>query len=317
MAYDVMIVSTRADMTKAEHVAKRLRSLKFKVRLDTKREHTTPTARDLNDANKSAQVLVIWSKAACDTTKPDSDWVHALAHLARSRKDALLQAGVDSTVPDEPFDKDERFSLTGIGPKRTPNGFYDFLDVLEKKHKRKDLKDWMLLGARDTTGKAEWKKAHPKDPLSKTGKTAKAKPPTKTVAKTNPTPKTAAGTVAAGAAMADVPPAKAAARPAPTSMAYRAPNMGTAPATADDEIETGWEMLAPILIGVVAMMFLAWIFRSGAVTGPAMPAIGNAELPPVYAETCPPGQIPRSLINTQTLRTGPVVDDTEEGEGGE
>ncbi|MGB3627824.1 MAG: hypothetical protein WA989_18505 [Henriciella sp.] len=314
MAYDLMIVATRADITKAEHVAKRLRSLKFKVRLDTKREHTTPTARDLNDANKSANVLVIWSKAACDTSKPDSDWVHALAHLARSRRGVLLQAGVDGTVPDEPFDTDERFSLTGIGPKRTPNGFYDLLEALEKEHQRKDLKAWMLLGARDTTGKAAWKKAHPKDPLSKTGKTAKAKTEPKAAPKTNPTPKAAASTVAAGAAIAGVPASKAAARPAPTSMPYRAPQMGPAPVTGDDEIETGWDMLAPILIGIAAMVFLAWIFRSATVTNPAMPAIGNAQLEPVYAETCPPGQIPRSLINTQTLRTGPVVDDTEEEE---
>ncbi|MEQ9316662.1 MAG: hypothetical protein RLN72_12485 [Henriciella sp.] len=306
MAYDLMIVSTLADMTKAEHVAKRLKALKFKVRLDTKREHTTPTSRDLNDANKSDFVLVLWSKAACDTTKPDSDWVHAIAHLARSRPKALLQAGLDATVPDEPFDKDERFSLSGIGPKRTPNGFYDFLAVLEKAKKRKDLKDWLSLEPRDKAGKDAWKKAHPKDPLSLTGKTAKAKPAPKASA----APKAAAKTAPAAAAAPVAAAPKPAAKPTPSAMPYRPPSMRPIPITAEDEIETGWSILAPILIGIAAMMVLAFIFKSATVASPAMPAIGNAQLAPVYAETCPPGQIPRSLINTQTLRPGPIVDDT-------
>ena len=62
MAYDVMIASAMADKAKAELVAKRLRSLKFRVRYDAKREHTTPTTRDLNDANRSGAVLVLWSR---------------------------------------------------------------------------------------------------------------------------------------------------------------------------------------------------------------------------------------------------------------
>ncbi|MEM5518526.1 hypothetical protein WNY37_16330 [Henriciella sp. AS95] len=318
MAYDIMIVAAQPDMTKAEHVAKRLRSLKFKVRLDKAREHTTPTARDLNDANKAGKVLVLWSKSSCDTSKPDSDWVHAMAHLARSRPKALMQAGLDATVPDDPFDKDERASLTGIGPKRTPNGFYALLGELEKAHKRKDLKDFLLLEPRDKAGKDAWKKAHPKDPISLAGKP-------KTKAKAKPAAKKTAAPPVAAAPEAPVAPVETAAPAAsetasatkarpelnPPSIPYRAPNMA---ARAEDGQEIGWHILGPILAGIALMILLAWVFRSEQASTPGMPAIGNAQLSPVYAETCPPGQIPRSLLNTRTLRTGPVVDDTEEEE---
>lgn len=321
MAYDVMIVSALSDMAKAEIVAKRLRALKFKVRLDTKREHTTPTQRDLNDAAKAGKVLVLWSKAACDTTQPDSDFVHAVAHVARSRKNVLMQAGLDATVPDEPFDKDERAKLVGMGPKRIPNGFYDLVAELEKKHRRRDLKDFLLLEPRDKDGKAAWMKAHPRDPISLAGKPkpkTKAKATPKTAAKAAPAAETKpiasaptpgpATTAATTVSRPLTPPTPA---QTPTRMPYRRPVMVDL-ADKDKETSVGWSVIGPIVGGIAVMMLIAYFVRSEQVAGPSMPAIGNATLPSVYAETCPPGQVPRSLIDTRPLRTGPIVDDTED-----
>ncbi len=321
MPHDVMIASAMADRAKAELLAKRLRALKFKVRYDARREHTTPTSRDLNDCNRSSVVLVLWSKAACNTDSPDSDWVHAMAHLARSRPKALMQAGLDATVPDDPFDKDDRFKLGGMGPKKIPNGLYELVDALGTKKKRADLVDWMKLGTRDAEGKQAWKAEHPKDPLALAGKPKKKAAPPQTKAKPAATAAIAAeeatelsppiGPSAADGAKIKLNPPRTPA-PAKTQLAYKRPH----PATLHDdtdEIETGWKMLGPILAGIALMMVLAYGLR--AQTGPggnsSMPAIANASLAPAYAETCPQGQVPRSLLETGVLRPGPIVDDTE------
>ena len=342
MAYDVMIASAMADKAKAELVAKRLRALKFKVRYDAKREHDTPTSRDLNDANKSGVVLILWSKAACDTSSSDSDWVHAIAHLARSRGDALVQADLDATTPDEPFDKDERFKLAGMGPKRIPNGFLELVDTLGAKQKRKDLSDFLKIAAGDTAAKDAWKKAHPKDPISATArkttaskkkapakKTAAASPATaKPAAKKPPTPVTpppAAEEPKAGAVETEDAPTATEAESetlkpkiklkppvSPSAMPYRRPS----PESLRDEKEgeeIGWVMLGPIIAGIVLMMILAYAFRSTPVApASSMPAIGNAR--PVLMNACPAGQVPRSLIGIAPLRTGTIVDDTQEAE---
>ncbi len=338
MAYDVMIASAMADKAKAELVAKRLRSLKFRVRYDAKREHTTPTTRDLNDANRSGAVLVLWSKAACDTSTGDSDWVHSIAHLARSRRNALFQADLDATTPDEPFDKDERFKLTGMGPKRIPNGLFDLADALGKKQRRKDLSDFLKIAAGDTEAKDAWKKAHPRDPISLAGKAAAAKK--KAATKKPAAKKTTASKTATKAASASTPapseaaPAKDTAAPetpntenlvpkiklnppvSPSAMPYRRP---AEPSLRDeDRQEIGWVMLGPIIAGIVLMMLLAYAFRSTTTaSAPAagMPAIANAR--PVVMDVCPPGQVPRSLIEIPPLRTGPIIDDTEEAEPAE
>ena len=330
MAYDVMIASAMADKSKAELVAKRLRSLKFKVRYDAKREHDTPTARDLNDANKSAVVLVLWSKAACDTASADSDWVHAIAHLARSRKGALYQAGLDAMTPDEPFDKDERFKLAGMGPKRIPNGLFDLVDTLGAKQKRRDLSDFLKIAAGDTAARDAWKKAHPRDPISGAAgkKTAAKKPATSKPAATRTTAKAApAGKAAADTPATEAPPAAAPAGAetlvpkiklnppiSPSAMPYRRPSTESF-RDDEDRQEIGWVMLGPIIAGIVLMMLMAYAFRSSqtaAETGAGMPAIANAR--PVVMEVCPAGQVPRSLIEVPPLRTGPIVDDTEEPE---
>ena len=324
MAHDVMIASAMADMAKAQLVAKRLRALKLRVRLDAKREHTTPTARDLNDANRAGSVLVLWSKAACDTGTPDSDWVHSMAHLARSRRGALLQAGLDASVPDDPFDKDERYKLTGMGPKRIPNGFFELVGALEKKTKRRDLAEFLRIDPKDKDAIAAWKKAHPRDPISQAGKPKKTAPVPKPAAKPAARPAgeaapeetpasapSAAAAATAGMAKASAPPTppQPPKAPAATQFAYKRPH----PATLhddSDEIEVGWKMLAPIMAGCLLMLILAFGMRSRPASQPSMPAIGNAA--PVHAQVCPPGQVPRSLLEVRPLRTGPIIDDTQD-----
>ena len=183
--YDVFLVSTLADRVKAELLVRRLRALKFKVRYDKKREHTTPTPKDYRDADNAQSVLVLWSKEACDTDKSDSDWVHALAHHARSKDGTLLQVGLDKSVPDEPFAEDERYSFSGMGPRKLVKGYYALIDELGRRDGRKDLRDWIDIKRGDTDAKAAWKEAHPTDPLSLVKKPApkKAKPAAKTASK--------------------------------------------------------------------------------------------------------------------------------------
>ena len=324
MAYDVMIASTMADKAKAELVAKRLRALKFKVRYDAKREHSTPTSRDLTDANKSGAVLVLWSKAACDTGSADSDWVHAIAHLARSRGGALVQAGLDATIPDDPFDKDERYKLVGMGPKRIPNGFYDLVDKLGADQGRSGLSDYLKIAAGDTAARAAWREAHPGDPIAQAGKKSPAKTGTaskkRAAAKPAEKPEAqaseAAAVPAATSNMADsetlTPKIKLNPPVSPSAMPYRRPD----PASLRDEekLEIGWTMIGPIIGGIVLMMLLAWVFRSDQVASQrviSQQGIANATLPAVPA-ACPPGEVPRSLIDIPPLRTGPIIDDTQD-----
>jgi len=159
--YDIFLVSTQADREKADLLVRRLRALKFKVRHDKKREHTTPTPKDYRDADNSQAVLVLWSKQACDTSKSDSDWVHAIAHHARSKDGVLMQAGLDKSVPDEPFSGDTRYSLTGMGPRKLVNGYYDLVDELGRRDGRKDLREWIDLKTSDKEAKDAWKTVHP------------------------------------------------------------------------------------------------------------------------------------------------------------
>ena len=334
MAHDVMIAAAMADKAKAELVVKRLRALKFRVRYDAKREHTTPTTRDLNDANRATMVVVLWSKAACDTETADSDWVHAIAHLARSRKNALFQAGLDATVPDDPFDKDERFKLTGMGPKRIPNGFFDLVDALGDRKGRADLADWLRLDSRDTEGRQAWKEAHPDDPLSQTGKakTAAKKAKPKAAPKSEPVAKAPAAApsepapppapepeapiakedkpvpAAADGSGLSAPATRSPAAPRPP-IHLRPPHLESAPRDREQD-SAGRMILGAVMGGIALMLILAWVMGGGQTSGPAMPAIGNAQ--PVYAGTCPPGQVPRSLLEPRVLRTGPIIDDTEE-----
>ena len=291
--YDVFLVNAQADAEKAALIVRRLRALKFKVRYDKNREHTTPTPKDYRDADNAQSVLVLWSKASCDTDNTDSDWVHAIAHHARSKPGVLLQSGLDKTVPDEPFSEDARYALSGMGPRKLVQGFYDLIDELGRRDGRKDLRAWMELKSSDKDGKAAWKEAHPADPLSQAPKSK---------------PKAASSTATAAK--------PAAASPRPVSAAPEAPKR-TVPAlkmTPPSVPKPTKDQLGPIMLGVVGIVILAMLILSAVMkTSQGLPAIGGsvASLEP----QCPAGQMPSYLLDQQTprpLEPGPIIDDTEE-----
>lgn len=283
--YDVFLVSTLADREKADLIVRRLRALKFKVRHDKKREHTTPSPKDYRDADNSQSVLILWSKEACDTSKSDSDWVHAIAHHARSKEGVLVQVGLDKSVPDEPFAGDKRYSLIGMGPRKLVNGYFDLVDELGRRDGRKDLRDWIELKASDKDGKDIWKEAHPTDPLSEIKKpTAKAK----TAA---PKPAVAAAPVAAASPARKVPPL------------VINPPKPQPPAG----IDVGRIMLIVVGLVLAGMLIMSAALRTKA-GAPAIAGAGSA-----FVEQCPPGQMPGYLLDETTprpLEPGPIIDDT-------
>lgn len=277
--YDVFLVSTVADREKAELIARRLRALKFKVRLDKKREHTTPTPRDYRDADNSQSVLVLWSKSACDTSNSDSDWVHAIAHHARSKPGVLLQSGLDKTVPDEPFNDDKRYALSGMGPRKLVGGYFELVDELGRRDGRKDLRAWLDLKPSDKDGKAAWLEAHPTDPL------AGVKKPAATQA---------------------APAASAAAEKTP--MRIGAPPLKINPPVPPEPqgLDIGRIMLAAVGLVILAMLVMSASLRTQA----GLPAAAGAG---GLLQDCPAGQIPDYLLDDAsrgTLEPGPITDDT-------
>ncbi|MEO0548777.1 MAG: hypothetical protein AAFZ91_02575 [Pseudomonadota bacterium] len=293
MKYDVFLVNALADSAKAEMLVKRLRSLKFKVRHDKKREHTTPTPRDYRDADSARSILVLWSKSACDTTKRDSDWVHAIAHHARSKDGALVQAVLDKTVPDEPFDGDQRYTLQGLTEKTTVAPFYKLVDDLGNRASRPGLSEWAKIKPRDKAAKDTWKEAYPDDPISLVGK-----PKPKAEPVEEKTPKAAAAPVAAAAATA-VAPAKPKAPPMRPVVKPSAP-----PYQSSEESKIGQLMIAGIAGGIALMFLAGYMARSK----PLNSGIGNAG--PFLSAQCPPGQVPSSILDVLEP-SGQIIDDTE------
>ncbi|MEL7032769.1 MAG: hypothetical protein AAGL97_08760 [Pseudomonadota bacterium] len=286
--YDVFLVSTLADRAKAELIVRRLRALKFKVRHDKKREHTTPTPKDYRDADNSQTVLVMWSKEACDTSKSDSDWVHAIAHHARSMDGVLLQVGLDKSVPDEPFADDKRYSLSGMGPRKLVNGYYDLVEELGRRDGRKDLRAWIDLPPRDKEAKDAWKEAHPTDPLSVVKKpAAKAKP-----SKAKPAPAAQTTPAAAAKPVRKVPP-----------LVINPPKP-----TPQEPINVGRVILISVALVILIMLVMSANMR----TQSGLPAIAGAS-GATLVEQCPPGQIPSHLLDQESrppLEPGPIIDDT-------
>ena len=285
--YDVFLANALADREQAELVVRRLRALKFKVRYDKKREHTTPSPRDYRDADNSDAVLILWSEQACDTDSRDSDWVHAIAHHARSRDNSLVQAGLDASVPDEPFSEDQRFALSGLTSRKLVEGYYQLVDHLGARQGRSDLRDWLALKASDKDGKEIWKENHPTDPLALVGKPKTAKPaPAK-------------------------PKAESVSSPSPMPHALEK-NLDASPArstiVAEDQI--GTIMLAAVSAIILGMLLLSAALRSDVIG--AMPVDANGVQ---LVEQCPAGQVPAYLLN-QTVRPplepGPIIDDTED-----
>lgn len=284
--YDVFLASALADREKAELIVRRLRALKFKVRYDKKREHTTPTPKDYRDADNAASVLVLWSGQACDTDSADSDWVHAIANHARSKDGVLVQAALDETVPDEPFSNDARYALSGIGPRKLVDGFYALVDTLGEGQGRYDLRDWLDLKASDKDGKEIWKENHPNDPIALAGKARVTARPATPVAPT---------AVAAPA----ITPDFAANLEAPAS----------APALAPED-RLGTIMLATVGAFILAMLGLSAAMHSD-IAEPVPTNGDGTEL----VERCPAGQIPAYLLDQRVrppLEPGPIIDDTED-----
>ena len=297
--YDVYLVSALADSEKADLIARRLRALKFKVRHNKKREHTTPTPKDYKDADNAQSVLVLWSKAACDTTKSDSDWVHAIAHHARSRDGVLLQVGLDKTVPDEPFSEDQRFALSGMGPRKLVNGYYQLVEELGRRDGRKDLRAWIDLKSTDKEGKAAWQQAHPTDPLSQSAKPKKA--PSKASASSKPE--------AAAPAVAKAKPPAANAPVAPPPLTKPTP-MTPPTVPVQDRDQLGTIMLVAVGVMIVGMLILSAALG----TSQGLPATGGSNVI-TLEEQCPAGQIPAYLLEDPApavLEPGPIIDDTDE-----
>lgn len=297
--YDVYLVNTLADGEKADLVARRLRALKFKVRYNKKRDHTTPTPKDYKDADNSQTVLVLWSKAACDPNKSDSDWVHAIAHHARSRDGVLMQAGLDKTVPDEPFSDDKRYALSGMGPRKLVNGYYELVDELGRRDGRKDLRAWIDLKSSDKDAKAAWQKAHPTDPLSQTSAPSKA--PAKASAKVAKTPVAPASKKPPKPAAAAPMSAQPLTRPAP----IKPPSV---PVQSNDQL--GTIMLSAVGVVIVGMLLLSAALRTS--QGLPATAVGGVI---TLEEQCPAGQVPAYLLEDPApavFEPGPIIDDTED-----
>lgn len=284
--YNVFLANALADREKAELVVRRLRALKFKVRYDKKREHTTPTPRDYRDADNSDAVLVLWSEQACDTDSRDSDWVHAIAHHARSGDDVLLQACLDASTPDEPFNADQHFDLSGLTSRKLVEGYYQLVETLGARDGRTDLRDWLALKASDKEGKEIWKENHPTDPLALVGRPKTAKP------------------------SAPKPQAEAAKLPSVTSSFQK--NLEAPPTTPirAPEDRLGTILLAAVGAIIVGMLLLSAALRSYMIA--PMPVDTNGvEL----VEQCPAGQVPAYLLNQTPrppLEPGPIIDDTED-----
>ncbi|HAW55206.1 MAG TPA: hypothetical protein DCX29_09830 [Hyphomonas sp.] len=294
MAYDVFLVSAIEDRDMAKLVARRLRSLKFKVWFDQKQVDNTFNAKDARNAGNSKHMLVMWSEHAVK-----SDWVRAAASVGHSRPGMLAQVSVDKTIPYEPFKSDKRFSIEGMTSRKTPEGFYKLIEELGQRDGRSDLREWMGYGSKDEEAREDWLTAHPDDPLAIDAKKKREK-----AMGIKPAP--AAETASAAAlAKASVKPHVASSGPG------QRPTSSAAPATSDP-LGMGWGTIAAVGAAVFAMFFLSWIFRSQTITAPVYagaPGVGNAY---VLQEACPAGQVPASLM--KVLEPGPIVNDTEEPE---
>lgn len=296
MAYDVFLVSALEDRDMAKLVARRLRALKFKVWLDQKQTDDTFDAKDARNASNSQSMLVLWSENAVK-----SDWVRAAASIGHSRPGMLVQAGLDKTIPYEPFKRDKRHSLVGMTSRKLPEGFYEVIEELGRRDGRTDLREWMGFKKADEEEKDDWLKAHPTDPLAIHAEKKKARDLGKK-------PPLAADAVGAAALAA------AAVKGAGSTSSTTAKAATASPAlVADTDDESiGWGTLAAIGAAIAAMLFLGWVFRAppaAQVSTSALPAVGNAYQ---MTDVCPAGTVPQSLLKQRPLEPGPIINDTED-----
>lgn len=303
MSYDVFLVSALEDRDTARLIARRLRALKFKVWFDQKQVDETFDAKDARDAMNSQSMLVLWSANAVK-----SDWVRAAAAVGQSRGDMLAEAGLDKTIPYEPFRQHKRFNLDGFTSRKTPEGFIQLVEELGRRMGRTGLRQWMGYGAKDEDERLDWLAAHPEDPLALDAKKKREKD---LGIKPAPAREAIGAAALAAAAMRVSPPV-----PPPSSAGPARPN-GATPLASEGaksnatlvEEALGWGTMAAVGTAIFAMLILAWAFRSQPAAGPvgvSSPAIANSRL---AIEACPAGTVPRSML--RVLEPGPIIDDTQ------
>ena len=293
MSYDVFLVSAVADRDIAKLVARRLRSLKFRVAFNQNQVDETFDPKDARDATNSQSVLVLWSENAVK-----SDWVRAAASVGNSRPGTLIQAAIDKTIPYEPFRQEKRYSIEGMTSRKTPEGFFQLIEELGRRDGRSDLRAWLNFGAKDDDKRADWIAAHPNDPISADAKKKREKD-----LGIKPAPaRDAIGAAALAAASLRTNGTKA---PAPQAMAIP---VATAQPNPLQELGAGWGAIVAVSVAIVGMLLMAWVFRSD--NSPALAASTNAIANSrVAAVTCPAGTVPRSMLSV--LEPGPIIDDTQ------
>ncbi len=314
MAYDVFLVTVPEDFDMAKLVARRLRSLKFTVRFNQKQtEEDIFDAKDARDAGKSGNMLVLWSENSVK-----NDWVRAAAAVGNSRDGMLVHAGIDKTIPYEPYRKIKRFALEGFTSRKMPEGFYKLVEELAERTGRTDLRAWMKLGSKDEEGREAWLDAHPGDPLAianrqKREKALGIKPePAKEAAEAA---SKAATTIRTGNGQQAAKPSAGVS----AAVARASENARTAQTTVvqpdEDPVYGGWT-IAAIGAAITAIFLFSLVVRSQPVerTEARLPAIGNAQ--PVVA-SCPAGTVPRDMVEFIEqgpvdigMGHGPIIDDT-------
>lgn len=301
MAYDVFVTAANADREMAKLVVRRLRALKMKVWYDAKSDDDVFDEKEARDVARSKAMLVLWSQAAVK-----SDFVRAAASMGYSMPQQLLvQAALDDVIPYEPFSVDHRYDLEGFTTRTTVEGFYGVVEELERNQGRSNLRAWMDLKADDRNGQRAWKAIHPDDPLSQEGRpvgvAGKPEQPPADAARPAVTAASLAGAAAAGLAAKGIAPGV-------TTSTLSGKPVPVATAVSDEDIGgMGWGTIGWILAGILAMLWLAWLWRTHVDARP-LPGISNAG--PMIARTCPPGKIPRSMLNI--LEPGPITDDTQD-----
>ena len=314
MAYDVFLVTVPEDFDTAKLVARRLRSLKFTVRFNQKQtEDDIFDAKDARDAGKSGNMLVLWS-----ANSVKNDWVRAAAAVGNSRDGMLVHAGIDKTIPYEPYRKAKRFSLEGFTSRKMPEGFYKLVEELAERTGRTDLRAWMKLGSKDDEARDAWLEAHPDDPLAvaerqKREKALGIKPePAKEAVEAA---SLAATTIRNGNGQTPVKSATGVS----AAVARASANARTAPTTVVqpdvDPVYGNWT-IAAIGMAIAAIFLFSLVVRSQPLERAEVrpPAIGNAQ--PVVA-ACPAGTVRRDMVEFVEqgpvdigMGHGPIIDDT-------
>ena len=318
MSYDVFLVAAptkEKDREMARLVARRLRSMRMRVWYDAKAEDDVFDAKEARAIERSAAMLVLWSKDAAK-----SNFVRGAAaqgySLARDEEKEypFIQAALDDVKPYDPYSVDDLHDLKGFTTRTNTQGWFDIVARLETFQGRRDLKDWLLIATKDKDAQEEWRKAHPDDRLSVKGTPPGQKKPVSEAGAASIAAKSSAPRGRGKTAEPSPPPSPPAAPPlrtpsrtkaATTQLSARAtPTPG--PATLSGSQAGGAGTIAMIGSLIALMFVMAWLLRSSQVPqSGALPPVARAQ----YL-TCPPGTLPRDVFQSQLLEPSRVVDDT-------